>query len=115
MVAHVFPVVYFFDIISLFASVLEEPKIGISGKRLRHRIIDKRSVKTYFKSNNLNVSELARDYLQRCDKYNVIAGIMSPVSDGYNKKVRDLLTLSQTTNFRLFQTERVCRPQFQIG
>ena len=25
------------------------------------------------------------------------------------------LTLSQTTNFRLFQTERVCRRQFQIG
>ena len=24
------------------------------------------------------------------------------------------LTLSQTTNFRLFQTERVCRQQFQI-
>ena len=23
-----------------------------------------------------------------------------------------LLTLSQTTNFRLFQTERICRPQF---
>ena len=27
---------------------------------------------------------------------------------------RLLLTLSQTTNFRLFQTERVCRRQFQI-
>ena len=26
-----------------------------------------------------------------------------------------LLTLSQTTNFRLFQTESVCRWQFQIG
>ena len=25
-----------------------------------------------------------------------------------------VLTLSQTTNFRLFQTERVCRRQFQI-
>ena len=25
-----------------------------------------------------------------------------------------LLTLSQMTNFRLFQTERVCRRQFQI-
>ena len=24
------------------------------------------------------------------------------------------LTLSQTTNFRLFQTDRVCRRQFQI-
>ena len=24
------------------------------------------------------------------------------------------LTLSQTSNFRLFLTERVCRPQFQI-
>ena len=27
---------------------------------------------------------------------------------------RDALTLSQTTNFRLFQTERACRCQFQI-
>ena len=26
----------------------------------------------------------------------------------------DWLTLSQTTNFRLFQTERVCRQQFEI-
>ena len=25
------------------------------------------------------------------------------------------LTISQTTNFRLIQTERVCRQQFQIG
>ena len=25
------------------------------------------------------------------------------------------LTLSQMTNFRLFQTERLCRQQFQIG
>ena len=24
-------------------------------------------------------------------------------------KINDVLTLSQTTNFRLFQTERVCR------
>ena len=28
-------------------------------------------------------------------------------------KTQDL-TLSQTTNFRLFQTERICRRQFQI-
>ena len=27
---------------------------------------------------------------------------------------KDILTLSQTTNFRLFQTERLCRRQFQI-
>ena len=26
----------------------------------------------------------------------------------------DLLTNNQTTNFRLFQTERVCRRQFRI-
>ena len=25
-----------------------------------------------------------------------------------------ILTLSQTTNFRLFQTERVCRQKFEI-
>ena len=30
------------------------------------------------------------------------------------KRFDDLLTLSQTTNFRLVQTERVCRRQFQI-
>ena len=30
------------------------------------------------------------------------------------KNANDKLTLSQTTNFRLFQTERVCRRQFQI-
>ena len=28
---------------------------------------------------------------------------------------RDFLTHLQTTNFRLFQTERVCRRQFQTG
>ena len=28
--------------------------------------------------------------------------------------VRSILTLSQTTNFRLFQTQRVCRRQIQI-
>ena len=28
--------------------------------------------------------------------------------------ITPILTLSQTTNFRLFQTERVCRQQFQI-
>ena len=35
----------------------------------------------------LIVSEIARDSLQRTGKYNVIAGIVSPVSDGYKKKV----------------------------
>ena len=32
----------------------------------------------------------------------------------YNPITGAPLTLSQTTNFRLFQTERVCRRQFQI-
>jgi len=36
----------------------------------------------------LNISELGRDHLQRTGKYKVIAGIISPVSDFYNKKVR---------------------------
>ncbi|XP_045189863.2 nicotinamide/nicotinic acid mononucleotide adenylyltransferase 1-like isoform X3 [Mercenaria mercenaria] len=35
---------------------------------------------------HLRMFELGRDHLQRGGKYNVIAGIMSPVSDGYNKK-----------------------------
>ena len=30
------------------------------------------------------------------------------------KKKDFLITLSQMTNFRLFQTERVCRQQFQV-
>lgn len=35
---------------------------------------------------HLRMFELARDYLHRAGKFNVIAGIMSPVSDAYNKK-----------------------------
>ena len=34
---------------------------------------------------------------------------------GFNVKIHCMLTLSQTTYFRLIQTERVCRQQFQIG
>ena len=34
----VFPIVHIFDIISLFAGELEEPKIGIWGKGLRYYI-----------------------------------------------------------------------------
>ena len=45
--------------------------------------------------------------------------LMNPVSDWSsvvkNKLLYSLkLTSSQTTNFRLFQTERFCRQQFQI-
>ena len=36
-----------------------------------------------------------------------------PSSEGKNNKCQ-LLTLSLTTNFRPFQTERVCRRQFKI-
>ena len=32
----------------------------------------------------------------------------------HSSSYSSLLTLSQTTNFRLFQTERVCRRQFKI-
>ena len=31
------------------------------------------------------------------------------------KMLKNVLTLSQKTNFRLFQTERACRRQFQIS
>ena len=31
-----------------------------------------------------------------------------------SKQLVQILTLYQTTNFRLFQTERLCRRQFQI-
>ena len=30
-------------------------------------------------------------------------------------ELKQCLTLSRTTNFRLFQNERVCRQQFQIA
>jgi len=36
-------------------------------------------------------SELARDTLNKTGRYRVVAGIISPVSDGYGKKVRSLL------------------------
>lgn len=35
---------------------------------------------------HLRMFEIARDALQKTGKYNVIAGIVSPVSDGYKKK-----------------------------
>ena len=44
-------------------------------------------INTIVQSSVLIVSEIARDSLQRTGKYNVIAGIVSPVSDGYKKKV----------------------------
>jgi len=39
------------------------------------------------------VLELARDHLNETGKYRVIAGIISPVSDGYAKKVKQLLNI----------------------
>ena len=62
------PFVHIFDIISLFAVELEEPKVGISGKGLRP---------TRVKSVNWTD-----------------------------------ITLSQRTDFKLFQIETVCRRQF---
>jgi hypothetical protein len=43
----------------------------------------------FFKSNKNKslISELARDKFQSLGKYNVVSGIMSPVSNGYKKKV----------------------------
>ena len=38
----------------------------------------------------------------------------SDSASGTTKQSLARLTFSQTTNFRLFQTERVCRLQFQI-
>ena len=61
--------VHIFDIISLFAAELEEPKIGIWGKALSEN---------------------------------------NPISY-WQKPILVQLTLSKTTNFRLFQTEVVCR------
>ena len=60
------PFINIFDIISLFATELEEPKIGISVKGL-----------------------------------SCLCGLCR-------------LILSQTTNFGLFQIQRVCRRQFQM-
>ena len=37
------------------------------------------------------------------------------ITDRMQTELESTLTHYQTTNFRLFQTERVCRRQFQIG
>ena len=42
------------------------------------------------------------------------AHLLSFIAPGYRLAITHSLTLSQTTNFRLFQTERVCRRQFQV-
>ena len=40
---------------------------------------------------------------------------VNPCKHSFCKGIMTNLTLSQTTNFRLFQTERVCRQQFQVS
>ena len=46
--------------------------------------------------------------------FNVLLCIVSPDQNTKNATTGSNLTLSQTTNFRLFQTERVCRRQFEF-
>ena len=86
----VFPFVHIFDIIFLFAAELEGAKICICGKGLT-------TLKKKAKENNVGKGENAGD------QHFLLFPVFCTV-----------LTLSQTTNFRLFQSERVCRRQFQI-
>ena len=44
----------------------------------------------------------------------VLPDEMADVTIAGQFSVRSTLTLSQMTNFRLLQIERVCRPQFKI-
>ena len=44
-------------------------------------------------------SELARDTLHKTGRYRVVGGIVSPVSDSYGKKVRNLLKYAAGKNF----------------
>ena len=46
---------------------------------------------------------------EQCHVYHASFPLSPPAPIGIN-----LVILSQTTNFRVFQTERVCRKQFQI-
>jgi len=43
---------------------------------------------TYCGSADVVLVELARDTLERTGKYEVVEGVISPVSDSYPKKVR---------------------------
>ena len=45
---------------------------------------------------------------------NLVLSVTSTLLSAKALKIRKSWTLSQTTNFRCFQTERVCRLQFQI-
>ena len=49
------------------------------------------------------------------DYFNVLRlGYRGCATQGYKTIIGESLTLSQTTNFGLFQTEEVCRRQFQV-
>ena len=81
----VYPFVKIFNIISLFAAELEEPKIGLLVKGL-----------TILKKKHFLFSALYFQVETLC---------LEPQSIGY-------LTISQMANFRFFQTQRVYRQQF---
>ena len=50
-------------------------------------------------------------YVKTGIKYVYVISIVTN-NNGCQNEARQVLTLSQTTNFRLPQTERVCRQQF---
>ena len=89
------PFVHIFDIISLFATEFKEPKIGIWGKGL-----------TGVLSFSTHVLFPIDDKL--CDLSHISFVTCKCFYSG------QVLTHYQTTNFRLFQTERVGKRQFQI-
>ena len=84
------PCVNFYDI-SFFATELEEPKIGIPGK-------------------GLMVFSFTLYQILHWSKFQSIPDNKITATG----KFEIWLTLSQTANYRLFQTEGVCRRQFQV-
>ena len=55
-------------------------------------------------------------YIQHCSGYDVQQNRTDPGQSSmcHFRQVTKNLTLSQATNFRLFQTQSACRRQFQI-
>ena len=59
----------------------------------------------------LHIIEM-KSYFCTADPHFKTFGPLIPAVSGKFKFQTDILTISQMTNFRLFQTERVCRQQF---
>ena len=104
-----------------------QSKILLFGKELR--TLRKMNLKTWLVKEEMLVSSIysfSHNDFYRCNICNLqlllidsvknIVISQSVISSLQHKIFKFVyLTLSQTTNFRLFQTERVCRRQFQIS